>query len=91
MVSAQGVVVAHATKEISSTGANVAFLPCFKNAMGGAANVDAAVGSVSSERSLFDAALGSDSLAIEAAINRFNFEQALAELRQACVNNAIEI
>ena len=44
-----------------------------------------------SQRSLFDAALGSDSLAIEMAINRFNFEQALAELRQACVNNAIEI
>ena len=43
------------------------------------------------QRSLFNAALGSDSLAIETAINHFNFEQALAELRQACVKNAIEL
>jgi two-component system, sensor histidine kinase and response regulator len=56
VVSAQGVVVAHASREISSTGANVAFRPYYKNAMGGAANVYAGVGSVSDERGLYYAA-----------------------------------
>jgi two-component system, sensor histidine kinase and response regulator len=44
-----------------------------------------------SQRALFDAALGEDSDAIKTAIDRFNFEQALWELRRACVKNSIEI
>ena len=56
VISARGVVVAHATKDVSSTGANVAFRPYFRNAMAGAANVYAAVGTVSNERGLYYAA-----------------------------------
>ena len=56
VISADGVVVAHATKEVSTTGANVSFRAYFKSAMAGAANVYAAVGSVSGERGLYFAA-----------------------------------
>ncbi len=56
VISADGVVVAHATKEKSTTGANVSFRPYFKSAMAGSANVYAAVGSVSNERGLYYAA-----------------------------------
>ncbi len=56
VISAKGLVVAHSTKEVSSTGANVAFRPYFKNAMAGTANVYAGIGTVSSERGLYYAA-----------------------------------
>jgi PAS domain S-box-containing protein len=56
VISAHGVIVAHATQGARSTGTNVAFRPYFKNAMKGDTNVYAAVGSVSDERGLYYAA-----------------------------------
>ncbi len=56
VISANGVIVAHSTKDKSSTGTNVSFRPYFKNAMQGTANVYAAVGTVSNERGLYYAA-----------------------------------
>ncbi len=56
VVAADGIIVAHSTKEISSTGNNVAFRPYFRNAMAGNPNVYAAVGTISGERGLYYAA-----------------------------------
>ena len=53
VVAADGRVVAHSTAGASSTGSSVAFRPSFRNALGGAANMYAAVGSVSDQPGLY--------------------------------------
>jgi two-component system, sensor histidine kinase and response regulator len=56
VISAAGLIVAHATANKRATNTNVAFRPYFKQAMAGTANVYAAVGTVSDERGLYYAA-----------------------------------
>ena len=56
VIAGNGIVVAHSTEGVRSTGKDLAFRPYFKAAMRGAASSYAAVGSVTGERGLYYAA-----------------------------------
>lgn len=56
LIDAAGLIVAHATTGKASVGVNVAFRPYFQQALGGKANIYAAIGSNSNERGLYYAA-----------------------------------